>query len=82
MKDLSILKVEADYIEINNFLTHIFYLFKKIDNCLYFGNLPIRKGKNTYLYFHNIFLTNNLLQDLILSVQFSFQSSNFISKFF
>ena len=83
LKELLILKVDADYIEINNFLTHIFYLFKKIDNCLYFGNLPpIRKGENTYLYFHNIFLTNIVTSEFNLKRRIQFSVIKFYIKVF
>ena len=81
--DLSILKISAEYIEINTFLEHLFYLFKKIDNCLYFGNLPpMRKAKNTFLYFHNIYLTDNISSDYNLKRKIQFSIMKFYNKIY
>ncbi|MAT79493.1 MAG: hypothetical protein CMD13_01965 [Flavobacteriales bacterium] len=83
LNELLILKVDAEYIEINNFFTHIFYLFKKIDNCLYFGNLPpLRKAKNTYLFFHNIYLTNDSSSKYNLKRRAQFFIIKIYNKFF
>lgn len=60
LKEIRSRKINVEYTEVNSIFNHIKLLFKKIDNCLYFGNYPpFFKGRNTHLYFHNIFLTNN-----------------------
>jgi len=45
--------------------------YKKLDNALYFGNLPpLRKSKNSIVYFHNRYLLMNLQELKNSSVSF------------
>lgn len=70
-------KNNFNFKQINSIFEHIKLLSTRIDNCLYFGNFPpMRKGKNTHLYFHNIFLTNNPLFKISINQKIKF----FISK--
>ena len=42
---------------LDNSFTKIQLFYKKMDNSLYFGNLPpLRKSKNSMVYFHNLYL--------------------------
>jgi len=42
-------------------LSKVLLFFKKFENAIYFGNLPpIRKSKNSLVYFHNTYLLMNL----------------------
>jgi len=72
-KELREEKSNINLNQVNSIFEHIKLLSKRIDNCLYFGNLPpMKKGENTHLYFHNIFLTNNSLFKISFSQKIKF----------
>ena len=47
-------------------LSKVILFFKKFENVIYFGNLPpLRKSKNSLIYFHNTYLLMNLKKKLL-----------------
>ena len=75
-------KINVECKEVNSIFNHIKLLFKKIDNCLYFGNFPpFMKGRNTHLYFHNIFLTNNAVFKISFKQKIKFLFSKIYISF-
>ena len=52
-------------------LSKIILFFKRFENAIYFGNLPpIRKSKNSIIYFHNTYLLMNLKKILSSNIKF------------
>ena len=74
---------EIEIIKFTNTISKILLFGKKIDNVLYFGNIPpfTRKGRKSFLYFHNLFYlqpSNSLLRKF----QFKFLILKFYIRLF
>ena len=65
----------------------IILFFKRFENVIYFGNLPpIRKSKNSIIYFHNTYLLMNLKKIFSSNIKFldkvMWLAKQFFIKFF
>ena len=68
-------------------LSKIILFFKRFENAIYFGNLPpIRKSKNSIIYFHNTYLLLNFKKIFFSNIKFldkvMFLAKQFFIKFF
>ena len=68
-------------------LSKVILFFKKFENVIYFGNLPpLRKSKNSLIYFHNTYLLMNLKKIFSNNTKFldkiMYLAKQFYIKFF
>ena len=85
------LNIQSNYLRnviiVTSEIRKIILFFKKFENVIYFGNLPpLRKSKNSLVYFHNAYLLMNLKKIFSSNNKFLYKimclTKQFYIKFF